>query len=188
MKISMLFIAMIGLQVGINATLIKKVHELEMRPPQRIMVIQAAPLLEVQEKTRCGLEYEPDWEAVWNDDHTDYLCRKPKEKVQEASVQAVEQWKGKASYYSRAGCLGCSSNMIMKNGQPLDDAKLTLAFNKLPMGSKVLVKNIENGKTVVAEVTDTGGFERHGKIADLTIATRDAIECASTCDVEIEAL
>ena len=92
---------------------------------------------------------------------------------------------GLASYYSREGCLGCSDTLTMANGQPLDDSKLTVAYNRAPLNSQVKITNTKNGKSVIARVTDTGGFERHGKIVDLTIATRDAIGCGSTCSVEI---
>lgn len=94
-------------------------------------------------------------------------------------------YKGKASYYSRAGCLGCSEGMIMANGEPLDDSRLTVAFNYATLDSMVRVVNQKTGKMVSAMVTDRGGFERHGKIIDLSVATRDAIGCGDVCDVEI---
>lgn len=95
---------------------------------------------------------------------------------------------GLASYYSREGCIGCSPNMIMANGQPLDDNALTVAYNDAPLGTKLSITNEDTGESVVATVTDTGGFKRHGKIIDLTIATRDAISCASTCRVRVDVI
>lgn len=95
---------------------------------------------------------------------------------------------GLASYYSRSGCVGCSPTMTMANGQPLDDSKLTVAFNRAKLGSKVKVVNSKTGESVIAIVTDTGGFEKHGRIIDLTIATRDAIKCTNLCKVEVEVL
>lgn len=92
---------------------------------------------------------------------------------------------GKASYYSREGCLGCSPTMTMANGEPLDDNRLTVAYNDAPLNSYVTIKNTKTGQSVTAKVTDTGGFERHGKIIDLTIKTRDAIGCGHVCDVEV---
>jgi rare lipoprotein A (peptidoglycan hydrolase) len=102
------------------------------------------------------------------------------------SATKTADWQGLASYYSRAGCLGCSSTLTMANGQPLDDGALTIAFNRAKLGTRVSVTNTKTGKSTIATVTDTGGFERHGKIADLTIATRDAIGCGSTCTVTIK--
>lgn len=97
-------------------------------------------------------------------------------------------WEGKASWYGTGEkeCLGCHPEMIMANGQKLDDTKHTIAFNRLPLGSKVRVYNVDNGLFVDATVTDTGGFERHDKIADLTKAVRDAIGGKSTTNVRIE--
>lgn len=93
--------------------------------------------------------------------------------------------KGKASYYSIEGCLGCSPTLTMANGQRLDDTKLTLAYNHAPLNTQVKIRNTKTGATVVATITDRGGFERHGKIADLTIATRDALGCGDICPIEL---
>lgn len=96
------------------------------------------------------------------------------------------KWQGIASYYSRDGCIGCHPQMIMANGQPLVDSAKTLAFNHLPLGTMVRVRNLDNDMIVEAEVTDTGGFERLDRIADLTIGTKQAIGCGDLCRVEIK--
>ena len=85
------------------------------------------------------------------------------------------RWIGKVSHYSRSGCLGCSQNLLMANGKPLDDEGLTIAFNYLPLGSSVKLTNLDNGKSIVAEVTDTGGFTGLGRIADLTPKVASAL-------------
>lgn len=98
---------------------------------------------------------------------------------------------GEASYYSREGCIGCSENLTMANGQPLDDTALTLALtpemvNKYKLlNDYVEVENLANGKTVRARVTDTGGFGKLGRVADLSVATKNAINCKSLCQVKI---
>ena len=99
----------------------------------------------------------------------------------------VNMWTGEASYYSRKGCLGCSESLTMANGQPLDDSKLTVAFNKLPLGKMVRIINNATNDVVTAEITDTGGFERPGlnRIIDLSLATKNAINCSDLCDVTI---
>jgi rare lipoprotein A (peptidoglycan hydrolase) len=84
-------------------------------------------------------------------------------------------WYGKVSHYSRAGCIGCDPNFIMANGQPLDDNAFTIAFNHAKMNSRARVTNLDNGKSVIVDVTDTGGFEQYDRIADLTIAVGNAI-------------
>lgn len=77
-------------------------------------------------------------------------------------------WEGPATTYNRKGCVGCSPNMIMANGKPLDDNALTLAFMRAPLGSMVYIENSKNGLSAIAEVTDRGGFEKYGFIADLS--------------------
>ena len=108
-------------------------------------------------------------------------------------VQSIHT--GIASYYSRAGCVGCSPTMTMANGQPLDDNRLTVAFNRSKLNSKVRITNEKTGDSVIATVTDTGGFEKEKfnvngvkRIVDLTIATRDAINCSNLCGVKVEVL
>lgn len=108
------------------------------------------------------------------------------EEVKVIEIESV--WEGTASYYSRAGCVGCHPQMIMANGEPLDDSKLTVAFNRAPLGSKLLVSNLSNGKSVEVETTDTGGFESLGRIVDLSLATKEAIECNDLCQVRVKAL
>lgn len=103
----------------------------------------------------------------------------------EETDQTQPAWTGTASYYSREGCVGCSADLRMANGRPLDDTALTVAFNRLPLGSHVVVRNPKSGLSVRAEVTDTGGFERLGRIIDLTVAVRDAIKCSNLCYVEV---
>ena len=92
---------------------------------------------------------------------------------------------GLASYYSVDGCIGCNPKMIMANGERLDDKKLTVAYNDAPLNSYVIIKNSKTKQTVTAKVTDRGGYKRHGKIIDLSVATKNAIGCGDVCKVEI---
>lgn len=88
---------------------------------------------------------------------------------------------GIASYYSKAGCLGCNPLFVMANGQVLDDNALTMAIGadkKHLVGYKARVTNLVNGQSVVVRITDTGGFykDKYGnRVADLTIGTKTAI-------------
>jgi rare lipoprotein A len=100
-------------------------------------------------------------------------------------LSSFKTWSGEASYYSRSECVGCDPNMIMANGQPLDDSKLTVAFNKAELGSAAMVVNKANNKSVIARVTDTGGFEKLGRIIDLSLATKEATGCSDLCQVEV---
>ena len=93
---------------------------------------------------------------------------------------------GKASYYSVSGCLGCRDDRVMANGERLDDTRVTLAYNHAPLNTWVRVTNIITGQNIRALVTDRGGFERHGKIADLSVATKEAIGCGDVCQIALE--
>lgn len=103
----------------------------------------------------------------------------PKEEVN------LQSWKGTASYYSEDGCVGCRDDRLMANGQRFDENAMTLAFNWLPLNTEVVVKNVVNNKGVVAKVTDTGGFNELGRIADLSKGLKEAIGCTDLCEVEV---
>jgi rare lipoprotein A (peptidoglycan hydrolase) len=91
---------------------------------------------------------------------------------------------GEASYYSRAGCLGCDPALRMANGQTLDDTMLTMAIGanlKHLVGHTARVTSLATGQSVNVRITDTGGFyqAKYGhRVADLTIATKNAIGMA----------
>lgn len=91
---------------------------------------------------------------------------------------------GEASYYSRAGCLGCNPGRIMANGQPLNDGALTMAIGanlKHFVGRRATVTSLATGHSVQVTITDTGGFyqAKYGnRVADLTVATKQAIGMA----------
>jgi rare lipoprotein A (peptidoglycan hydrolase) len=98
---------------------------------------------------------------------------------------ASPTWSGIASYYSEDGCIGCSPTLTMANGKRFDEDALTLAFNRLPLGTLVKVVNVSTGSSVEAEVTDTGGFEKLGRIADLSKGLKEAIGCTNLCQVKV---
>jgi rare lipoprotein A (peptidoglycan hydrolase) len=88
---------------------------------------------------------------------------------QDTKKSTGRSWKGRVSWYGHgADCTGCDPNEIMANGQKFDENAMTLAFNYLPMNTRVRVKNLDNGANTIATVTDTGGFEEYGRIADLS--------------------
>ena len=105
-------------------------------------------------------------------------------------VEQIKDLKGIASYYSETGCLGCSPTLTMANGQRLDDDKYTIAL--LPKDYRkfrnvvVTVINPKTGLEVNAKVTDTGGFGKYNRIADLSKATKEAIGCNDLCNVIIK--
>jgi rare lipoprotein A len=53
------------------------------------------------------------------------------------------------------------------SGELFNNHALTAAHKTLPLGSKVLVRNLTNGKSVTVRITDRGPFVK-GRIIDLT--------------------
>lgn len=108
--------------------------------------------------------------------YADYT-KQLEDRLVDVSSRLPKSVKGKVSYYSKSGCLGCNENQIMANGKQFDETKFTIAYNKLPLNTIVKVTNLNNGKSVNAIVSDRGGFEKYGRIADLSLATCKAIDC-----------
>jgi rare lipoprotein A len=76
-----------------------------------------------------------------------------------ASVQ-----EGTVSWYG-----GQFQNRATASGERFDLNALTMAHPTLPFGTKVLVTNLRNGRSVVVRVNDRGPFVGH-RIADLSQA------------------
>ena len=54
------------------------------------------------------------------------------------------------------------------SGEVFNMNAMTCASNTHKMGTKLLVTNKENGKSVVVKVNDTGGFKKYGRTLDLS--------------------
>lgn len=61
----------------------------------------------------------------------------------------------KATYYSDK-----FQGKVMRSGAIYDMNKLTCASNTHKLGTKLKVTNLENGKSVIVKVTDTGSFSK----------------------------
>ncbi len=70
--------------------------------------------------------------------------------------------KGVASWYG-----GDFHGLRTSNGEVYNMYELTAAHKTLPMGTMLLVKNLDNGKDIVVRVNDRGPFVR-GRIIDLS--------------------
>lgn len=68
---------------------------------------------------------------------------------------------GKASFYN-----GKHHGRKMANGKIFDKNALTCAHNQYPFGTKLRVSY--QGKSVIVTVTDRGGFNKLGRIIDLS--------------------
>jgi rare lipoprotein A len=105
--------------------------------------------------------------------------------------QTAENWEiaatqhGKASWYSVRTNRGTrtASGTRLKNGDS------TAAHKTLPMGSKVRVVNLRNGKSEVVTITDRGPFVR-GRVIDVTIGVAERLGFASSgvAPVKLEVL
>lgn len=54
------------------------------------------------------------------------------------------------------------------SGETFNKWGMTAASNSHRMGTRLKVTNIENGKSVVVKVNDTGGFAKYGRTLDLS--------------------
>ncbi|MEK7475881.1 MAG: septal ring lytic transglycosylase RlpA family protein [Candidatus Coatesbacteria bacterium] len=75
------------------------------------------------------------------------------------------------------------------SGRPFDQNALTAAHKTLPLGSRVKVTNLENGRTLVVVINDRGPYIS-GRIIDMTLrgARILGFKEAGTAKVRIEAL
>jgi rare lipoprotein A len=71
---------------------------------------------------------------------------------------------GKASWYGDA-----HHGKKTASGEPYDQTQLTAAHRSLPLGTRVRVTNVANGRTVVVRINDRGPFVG-GRIIDLSRA------------------
>jgi len=76
---------------------------------------------------------------------------------------------GKASYYARH-----FNGRKTASGERLNPNQLTAASKTLPLGTKVKVTNLENGRTVHVTINDRGPYVR-GRVIDLTPRAADAL-------------
>jgi rare lipoprotein A (peptidoglycan hydrolase) len=79
---------------------------------------------------------------------------------------------GKASFYGKHYWQGRK----MANGQRFDYRKLTVASWGIPLGTMVRITNLENGKSVVVEVTDRGPAHVLHRVADLSQAAAEQLD------------
>lgn len=91
--------------------------------------------------------------------------RKPEESWPIRSVQ-----QGKASWYS----VRTNGGTRTASGERLSNTSATAAHKTLPLGSKVRVVNLINGKSEVVTITDRGPFVRD-RIIDVTIGVAERL-------------
>jgi rare lipoprotein A len=76
---------------------------------------------------------------------------------------------GRASWYGEP-----HHGRMTASGETFDMHRLTAAHRTLPLGTRLLVTNMANGRSVVVRVNDRGPY-RSGRILDLSYAAARAL-------------
>ncbi|MFL6857590.1 MAG: septal ring lytic transglycosylase RlpA family protein [Allosphingosinicella sp.] len=105
----------------------------------------------------------------------------------ETKLEAVQQafdeiGTGRASYYGRE----LEGNRTA-SGERFHAAALTAAHRTLPLGTKLRVTNLANGRSVIVRVNDRGPFIR-GRLLDVSLAAAREIGmvASGSADVRLE--
>ena len=81
---------------------------------------------------------------------------------------------GHSSYYAHE-----LAGRPTASGEPFNPEGLTAAHKTLPLGTRVRVTSVQNGKSVIVRINDRGPFVR-GRILDLSLAAARAIGLRSS--------
>jgi rare lipoprotein A len=109
---------------------------------------------------------------------------KPAESSPESwEIKSVQH--GKASWYS----IKTNRGTATASGQRLCNHGATAAHKTLPMGTKVRVINLANGKSEVVTINDRGPYT-HGRVIDVTIGVAERLGFVSrgVIPVKVEVL
>ncbi len=96
---------------------------------------------------------------------------------------------GLASWYGMEGGRVREHGKPTASGRPYDQNALTAAHKTLPLGTRVKVTNLENGRSLVVVINDRGPYIQ-GRIIDMTLrgARILGFKEKGTARVRIEAL
>ena len=78
---------------------------------------------------------------------------------------------GRASWYKLASATA--------SGETMDGDELTAAHPSLPIGTQVLVENLDNGRSVIVRINDRGPFT-HNRIIDLSRAAAEKLDMVAS--------
>lgn len=91
--------------------------------------------------------------------------------------------RGQASYYHNS-----LKGRPTASGEPYDPRKLTAANRTLPLGTKLRVTRLDNGKSVVVRVNDRGPFGSRRRILDLSRAAAEQLDMIRVGVAQVEAV
>jgi peptidoglycan lytic transglycosylase len=97
----------------------------------------------------------------------------------EPSSSSSQVFVGLASFYS-----GNLKGKETASGSSYDPTEMTAAHRTLPFGTKVLVTNLDNNKSVVVTISDRGPEEKD-RIIDVSFAAAQALEMLSAGIVKV---
>jgi rare lipoprotein A len=98
---------------------------------------------------------------------------------------AQSQYSGKATWYG-----GKHHGGPTASGERFNKNAMTAAHRTFPMGTRVRVTNLKNGKSVVVRINDRGPYGGGGRIIDLSEAAARKIDMieAGVVPVKLERL
>lgn len=107
----------------------------------------------------------------------------------ERGLRGAYTEEGLGSWYGMAGGKVREHGKLTASGRPYDQNALTAAHKTLPLGTRVQVTNLENGKKLMVVINDRGPYIE-GRIIDLTLRGARLLGYASkgTARVRIEAI
>ena len=91
------------------------------------------------------------------------------------------------SAHAESGIASIYSGGRTANGERAVASGMTAAHRSMPFGSRVLVTNKRNGKTVVVRINDRGPFIR-GRVIDVTPAAARALGFSGLTSVSLARL
>jgi rare lipoprotein A len=93
-----------------------------------------------------------------------------------------EVLRGQASFYANS-----LRGNPTASGEPYDPGKLTAANRTLPLGTRLRVTRIDNGKSVIVRVNDRGPFGHRRRILDLSRAAAQQLDMLGAGVVQVQA-
>ena len=108
--------------------------------------------------------------------HETEAPEQPKQPKQEPEAQIFV---GLASYYGVE-----MANQVTASGDRFDPNALTAAHRTLPFGTKVMVTNLENNRTVIVTITDRGP-DRKDRLIDLSFAAAKELDMLTVGVVKV---
>jgi len=93
---------------------------------------------------------------------------------------ASSSFRGLASYYGQE-----FAGRLTASGEPYDPGQLTAAHRQLPFGTRLRVRNLRNGRTVIVRINDRGPWHPE-RVLDLSFAAAQALDMLGDGVVEVE--